>query len=55
MTQYYVDHPIGIWVEGAKNFTISGNDVKRCGKKTYFVSRRPCIHVGPKKIQRHLV
>lgn len=46
--QVYVDHPIGIWLEGCKNCIVRNNFVKRCGKST-FMSRLPCVRIGPKK------
>ncbi len=44
-----IDHPIGIWILGAKNCTIKNNTVVRCGEKPWSTSRLPNISIQSKK------
>ena len=46
--EIYVDHPIGLWLLGAKNCIINNNKVQRCGLKTWS-NRLPCIKIDDKK------
>lgn len=45
----FIDHPIGIWILGAKNCTIKNNTVVRCGEKSWSTSRLPNISIQSKK------
>lgn len=45
----FIDHPIGIWILGAKNCTIKNNTVVRCGEKPWSTSRLPNISIQSKK------
>ena len=46
---FFIDHPIGIWILGAKNCTIKNNTVVRCGEKPWSTSRLPNISIQSKK------
>ena len=45
----FVDHAIGIWVEGAKRCLIKNNTVVRCGQNIAISGRPPNIRVAAKK------
>ena len=44
----FIDHPIGIWMQGADGCIIDGNTVRIC-EKAWNKRRTPCILIGPKK------
>ena len=45
----FVDHAIGIWLEGAKGCTVKNNTVVRCGQNIAIAGRPPNIRVAAKK------
>jgi chitodextrinase len=45
----FVDHPIGIWIHGAKGCQVKNNTVVRCGSTAILDPRYPNIRVSAKK------
>lgn len=45
----FVDHPIGIWIQGAKNCKVKNNTVCRCGENAWSEIRPPTIKIDVKK------
>jgi len=45
----FVDHPIGIWIQGAKGCKVNNNTVCRCGERAWAEERPPTIKIDVKK------
>lgn len=45
----FVDHPIGVWIQGAIKCTVKNNYVSRCGNNAYIKTNLPSVKILPKK------